>query len=75
MIQDNDILPPRAPHNLLAGAFSGPGRDDLLAALRLCFEGERVFTSDLRQAIAVRGLDLESLARSAHPASPGTGSA
>jgi hypothetical protein len=64
MIQDSDTPPIHAPHNLLAGARSGPGRDDLLEALRLCFQGERVFTSDLRQEISARGLDLESLASS-----------
>jgi hypothetical protein len=57
----------RIHDNLLAGAF--PGRDGLLDAFRLCLEGERVLTSDLRQELAVRGLDLETLALSVHPIS------
>lgn len=67
-VRNCDIPQPRIHHDSLAVPFAGPGRDELLHALHLCLQGERVFTSDLRREIAARGVDLESLAHKVAPA-------
>jgi hypothetical protein len=67
-VRDHGIPQTRIHHDSLAHSFAGPGRDELLHALHLCLQGERVFTSELRREIAARGVDLESLARKVAPA-------